>query len=609
MLVKGSIGLGIRERKPVTNADKYSARTVGRWLTNLPKANIGETSRQIYGLLNDSNKEILTADQRTQLLDKLHETVSFITQAMKKHYMGMSVSLSEKQQKIANFTQALDVEMAIGYKTIIEDLLVDEKYQSKLLINAVNICMHYFYLIQTRSYLLYRDLPKGMWHEIHLLFQLAEQNQFHDKKVLFANRGITILGTYKKILLLATVNPNQLRQQETDQIAELLGKAAQMTRLDSDPTGSHDFVVNLSSDSAPFHSSLLRNEMTAHYRGISLAKVVETLEIELKDKSQEQRMFKIDDHTQKHLLGAWGDMATRTFARVDGEGKLQVTVGLSASHFIISDLLYGIDEPIVDLSGEKLIDSLEGSLKDAVILDAGDEGHITRPGKRVRSNNIPKPKPAHLQENSMWDAMYRNRSVQSTESSDRPYQFMEQTKNDNPSLHNTQEATVINISPGGFCLELNTPLPKQTQTGEIIGLMEHGSDGEVTWNIGTIRWMRRKHTGELEIGVQLIAPNAEPIKAQLRNSHSDDNLYQRSLKLPAIEGIGQPETLLTSPLPFREQAKVRIQTHEGTQDVLLISQIDSGLSYKQFTFEMLDTDPDGDMKDNYDDFDAVWKLI
>lgn len=609
MLVKGPIGLGIRERKPVIKSDKYSVRTIGRWLASLPKANIGETSRQIYGFLNVSNKELLTADQRSQLLNKLQETATFITEAMKKHYMGMSVSLSEKQQKIANFTQALDIEITIGYKTIIEDLLEDENYQSKLLVNAVAICMHYFYLIQTRSYLLYRDLPKGMWHEIHMLYQLAEQNQLHDKKVTFANQTISTLGIYKKILLLSTVNPNQLRQQEIAQISELLGKISQMTRLDSDPTETHDFIVNLSSDSAPFHSSLLQNEMSAHYRGIEVSEIVETLELELKDKSQQQRALKVDDYTQKHLLGAWGDMATRTFARVDGDGKLQVAVGLSASHYVISDLLYGVDEPITDLTGDQLIDSLEGSLKDAIILDAGDEGHFTRPGKRVRTSSVSKPNPAHLRDNSMWDAMYRNRSVQSTENADSPYQFMEQNKNDNPSTHNTQQATVINISPGGFCLKLNTPLPKQTQTGEIIGLIEYGADDHVTWNIGTIRWMRRKHSGELEIGVQLIAPNAVPVKGQLHNSHSDDNLYQRCLRLPAIDGIGQPETLLTSPLPFRERAKVRIKTDEGTQDLLLLSQIDSGLSYKQFTFDLLDSNPDRDTKDNNDDFDAVWKLV
>ena len=79
--------------------------------------------------------------------------------------------------------------------------------------------------------------------------------------------------------------------------------------------------------------------------------------------------------------------------------------------------------------------------------------------------------------------------------------------------------------------------------------------------------------------------------------------------IPAIESIGQPETLLTSPLPFREQAKVRIKSQDGLKDLLLTNEIASGHSYKQFTYQVLDTESDGDMKDKFDDFDAVWKLI
>lgn len=600
MLVKGTIGLGIRERKPVATPDKYSPDIIEEWLSNLPKANIGETSKQVYSLLNDSNKELLSPEQRSALLGQLQETVALIAEVMKKHYMGMSVSLSEKQQKIANFVQALDVEMAIGYKTIVEDLIADEKYQSKILVTAVNYCMHYLFHVQRRCYLLYRDLPKGMWHEIHLLYQLSEQNQFHEQKLLHANRAISIVGSYKRILLLSTANPNKLRQHEIELISNMFTMVSQMTQLDSDPTESHDFIVNLSSDTGPFHSSLLKSSMTARYRGISLDRAKAQIEQQLNNEIPEQSMFKIDEFTLNHLLGAWGEMATRTFARVDGEGMLEISIGMTATHHVISELLYDDEDIEAELSGDQLIESLEGSLKDAVILEPNDEAYLSQPAESAQEQSDP---------GTIMSKPTRGRLGHADEQNDEPYKFIEQSKVDEPSADNTQQAAVINISPGGFCLELGSPLPKQTQAGEIIGLMEHGSDEHITWNIGAIRWMRRKKSGELDIGVQLIAPNAKPVRAQLRNSHSNDNLYQRCLLLPAIKGIGQPETLLTSPLPFREQAKVRIKSHKGTHDVLLVSQIDSGLSYKQFTYKILDTELEGDMKDNHDDFDLVWKIM
>ncbi len=604
MLIKGSIGLGIRERKPVSNPEQYSTQSLSQWIAALPKANIGETSRQIYQLIHDSNKLLLSPEQRNCVIASISETSSFITDSMRKHYIGTTVALSNKQQKIANFSQALDVEIAIAYKTIIEDLIIDEKFQNKLLTRAINACMHYFFKIQTRCYQLYRDLPTGMWHEIHLLYQLAEQNQFHDETVNLGQLKLCIKATYKNILLLATVNPNQLRQQEISQIASSMSKASRLVKIDSDPDAEHDFLVNLKSDSGPFHQSLMNNEIKGHYRGISLAEVIETLEQELQHKVKEQRLLKLDDQTQRHLLNSWGTMTTRTFARVDGSGHLTVTVGLAASHYLINTTLYGEESEYQELTGDKLIDSLEGSLKNAVVLGE-DDGMVTRPGLLPKRENSPPT----MSDKSMWDALYRNQAVQDKQNEKVPYQFMENSSEESNSIYSTQEATIINISPGGFCLQLDAPLPKQTQTGEIIGLLEYDTEDQIHWNIGTIRWMRRKQAGELELGVQLIAPNAAPVRAQLRTSHSSDNNYQRSLQLPAIESIGQPETLLTSILPFREQAKVRIQTPEGTQDLMLLNEVASGHSFKQFTYEILDSAPDGDMKDKNDDFDAVWKLI
>lgn len=610
MLVKGTIGLGIRERKPVTNAGRFEHKAVKTWINELPKANVGETSRQVYQLLLDSNQLLLSSEQRNNLLSNTNDIVSYISAGLKKHYVGQSVALNDKQQKVSNFSQALDVEVAIGYKSIIEDLIVDEKYTSNLLVIAVNACLYYFYKIQTRCYQLYRDLPKGMWREIHILYQLAEQNQFHDKRITFLDTSMSIYGTYKNILLLSTINPNQMRQQEISQIAEALPKVSSKIKLSGDPEADYDFLVNLNSDAQPFHSTLLSGEVQASYRGFSLKETVNQLEQELQHKPKDQRILGLTNQSQHHVLSAWGDMTTRVFARTAAEGTMRVSVGLASSHFLISETLYGEDFETGELTGEKLIDSLEGSLRDAVVL-GGDENEMVVPGGPRKTNtewNKKKNSPM-LKEDSMWDSLYRNKQTRDTQDDTQPYQFIEKAKEENTSAYNYKDATIINISPGGFCLMLDSPLPAQTQTGEIIGLLEPTDDEHINWNIGTIRWMRRKPTGELDLGIQLIAPNGLPVRGQLRTSHSNDNHYQRCLKLPAIESIGQPETLLTSPLPFREQAKVRLQTQEGSVDILLKNEIFSGHSFKQFTYDVLEDDSDGDMSSNDDDFDTVWKLI
>ena len=609
MLVKGAMGLGIRERKPATRPERFQQKPLKDWIDQLPKANVGETSRQVYQLLLEANQMLITADERNTLLANINDISAFISDSLKKHYVGQSLSLSNKQQKVANFSQALDVEIAIGYKTIIEDLIADEKFQSNLLAIAVNAALHYFYKIQTRCYQLYRELPKGMWHEIHLLYQLAEQNQFHDKKITILTQSMSIVSTYKNIQLLSTTNPNQMRQQEISQIASAMSKVSQKVKLESAPDGDYDFVLNLNSDAGPFHRSLASETLTANYRGFYLQDIVTTLEEELQHKPKEQRLLGISDQTQRHLLSAWGAMSTRTFARTAGTGSIKVAIGLAASHYLISHELYGDDPEIDDVTGEKLIDSLEGSLKDALVL-GNDEGNmIGAPAKRRASENWnTKTNAPTLKDNEMWDAMYRKRETIDEQDDTKPYQFIAKAKEENTSAYDYRDATIINISPGGFCLMLNSPLPKQTQTGEIIGLMEATGEGQIHWNIGTIRWLKRKADGETDIGVQLIAPNGMPVRGQLRTSHSDDNHFQRCLKLPSIDSIGQPETLLTSPMPFQENAKVRLKTIEGEMDVLLTSEIFAGLSFKQFTYDILEQQTE-EKQSSDDNFDTVWDII
>ena len=608
VLIKGTIGLGIRERKSLSNPEQFKQARINQWVTDLPKANLGETSKLVFQLLQDANTHLLSASERNNLLSSVNQTIDYITTSLKKHYIGQSVSLSEKQQKISNFSQAIEVEAAIGYKTIIEDLLVDEKFTSNLLVISINACMHYFYNIQTRCYQLYCDLPKGMWHEIHLLYQLAEQNQFHDKKITLVDKAITVASTYKKILLLSTINPNQLRQQEISQIAKHLGKLNRKFSLGSSPDADYSFVANLNSDAGPFHRALVSGDVKPHYRGFDLIAIVDEIESELQNKSKEQRILGINDNTQKHLLRSWGSMATRTFARTPGDGDIEISVGLAASHYLIDHELHG-EEEAQELLGSNLVDSLEGSLKDAIVLGGEDNNFYTQGVPKTHPGWNDKTNGPQLRDDSMWDSMYRNKAAQETNDDSKPYEFMDKANQENSSRYNYNDATIINISPGGYCLKLVGDLPKQTQTGEIIGLLETAEGDQFVWNIGTIRWMKRTNHGELELGVQLISAEAEPVFGQFRTSHSDDKNYQRCLLLPAIEGIGQPETLLTSPMPFKEHTKVRIKSVDGEKDIHLKNMVASGYSFKQFTFEYLESIDDPESGSSGDDFDAVWEMI
>jgi len=606
-LVKGSLGLGIRERHPASDMSIYSQEHTDRWLKELPMANIGEVSRQVYHRLLESNGILIDTRTRASLLAGMESSIEYICDSLKKHYTGQSVSLTEKQRKVANLCQAIQLEVTIGYKTIIEDLLCDEKYHSKLLPLSVNQVLFYFHKVQIRSYQLYRDLPSGLWHEIHLLYQLAEQNQFHENKIATTGKSLKTTSIYKKILLLATTNPNQLRQRDIDMVAKGLDVIFRKCTIDSDPDADYDFVVNQNSDAPPFHRALIKDGMKAHYRGIAVNEIVNTLQAELKATNVKHKTG-MDDPILRHLLQAWGTMATRAFSRTPGKGSIQVSIGLSASHFLIDKELYGTeiqDEPLI---GESLIDSLEGSLKNAIILDENDS-QIYRAPKASHPNWNNNKSGPQLKDGNIWENVYVNKNVSDENDNKKSYEFMEHAPTSSKkSQYDFNEAAIINVSPGGYCLKLEGLLPKQTQTGEIIGLLEISDVNKHIWNIGNIRWMQRHATGDLQLGVQLLAPNAVPCFGQMLSKHMDDKSYQRCLLLPALPGIGQPPTILTSPIPYSVNHKVRLKHSNETYDIHLTKLISSGHSYKLFEYNKLNVDV-GDNKSGDSDFDSVWDLL
>ena len=349
--------------------------------------------------------------------------------------------------------------------------------------------------------------------------------------------------------------------------------------------------------------------MKAHFRGFDLGTIVETMKEELRNKPIEQRSMKLDDQTYRHLLNSWGVMASRSFTRTRSKGSIQVSIGLAASHFLIERELYGDEINDVELTGEKLVESLEGSLKDAIVVAVEEDDYYNKPQAPAPDWNV-NPNSPKLKDESMWDSMYRTKESRTVVDDHKPFEFMAMAKEENLSQYTFNDATILNISPGGFCLQMNGTLPKQTQTGEIIGLLDANDPEDVSWNIGCIRWMRRGQKGELNLGIQLIAPNAKPVKGQIRTSHSDDNNYQRCLLLPAIAGIGQPETIVTSPLPFRKGAKVRLNIQGELQDIHLQETVMNGHSFKQFTFNYLEMPKEEPIKkDDPNDFDGIWDII
>lgn len=93
------------------------------WVNQLPMANIGEASRQLYHAIIELNHLFIAPQQRLQLLELIRPKIHFVCSELSRHYLGLAVALPEKQRKVANLSQALQLHAASGYKLCVHEFL------------------------------------------------------------------------------------------------------------------------------------------------------------------------------------------------------------------------------------------------------------------------------------------------------------------------------------------------------------------------------------------------------------------------------------------------------------------------------------------------------
>lgn len=140
---------------------------------------------------------------------------------------------------------------------------------------------------------------------------------------------------------------------------------------------------------------------------------------------------------------------------------------------------------------------------------------------------------------------------------------------------------IINESAGGLALRGTFETLPQIRPGDVIGLK---ADGANEWHVGAVRWVKSDKAGHLEIGVQLVAPKADP--ARIKPSIAGPaETFQTALLLPEIPLLKQPETLIAPRGTFGPQRELLLELDGKTaQAVRAVKLVEQTAGYERFEF-------------------------
>lgn len=597
-----TLGLSIPQ---LTKADSevfdLRPRKVDEWLETLPRANVGETARQLFETLVEVNRHQYSYQHRLHFLESVRETVFYVTDSMKRHFVGVHAPLPEKNQKIAAATREIHHAMAVGYMICIEDLLqntllfTDQKLLATLIQRAITALGR----VLLSAYQTYTPYPPGIWSELHKLYQAGEQRKLlgitlADEQQTHGQRT-TINNEYIRLLLLALTSPYRLRHGEAGKVYDVVSRWVHKCRLK--PLGKDEaqpgakFGINLASDQPPRAVALSLEDCAHEFcRVMDSEALMKAIRKDLKQgfKTGETTITGIEmtradlsQELMKRLLIAWCIVPKRGYPRSEKQERVQLTLGLTATHQII----------------------IAGTHKLANADDMYNHTAEFRADDPKASNGTGQP--------DVWDMIYFPADMEGFESLETQLHKDQPASAEKKPQHSAETWMILNESARGYCVRTIDKTLGRAQVGELVGI-RRGSNGHTwKWGVGVIRWLRADLTHGLLLGIELLTPDAAAIGIRAVDNARHD--YQRTLMLPELRAVNQPTTLITTAVPYRSGQHYVINILGKEILIRLAKQISNTGLFARFQFDIVEQQdaihrPQSRDEDD-DDFSGVWTSI
>jgi hypothetical protein len=574
------------ELKALSFCKSATASSVAAWIDAQPLTQTRHISAVLYAALPELARLKTDAQTHIDILEQLRPAVQATIQGLSKAFLQQPLILPEPARKAAIIAQALQKHLSNAYLSAARNALT-HRAPAELRALAIQRALTGLGLLLLRSYQLYTPPLKGLWLEVHTLYRLAERHQLthlivHEPLAADPNTSCVSLA-YLRTVLMASARPNQLGQSDLHNLYASLEVLAPQAQLQPhEPAGNDSlYALMLDSDLPPIYYDRLHQHRSQAVRALDTYGLCQALQ-NLKPGSEPRLSAALTGH----LIAAWQRSAERSYPRHAGSGELEVTVGLSNLHFysagetpfnlfVQSPSELGLDDSgagIFKQRGLKLKDRINPSAADPW----GEAFDVARP--TLQSSG-------HSTRNMEDDIRRASR---------------EQYRGQHP----IDRVSIIDASAGGYCIEWRGATPANLKAGELLGVRELGRN---KWGIAAVRWVQQSRSAT-QIGLQLLAAQAQPAAAAIIQKTGEYAEYLRVLALPAQRLANRPASLLTNAVSFREMQKIKLYQGGTLTTLQLTRRLFSTGTVSQFAYKTLATaapEPSNPLG-SHTDFAALW---
>lgn len=479
------------------------------------------------------NRQAVRSELRLELMELYRPLALRVARELATQYRNHALPLPADAEAAAAAARALLTELAYGYKLAILDRMsrVFSLRGEKALALMVQRAMHALDQLLLVAYYTYTPAPDGVWSEIHRLYLHAVQHEVQDAEVAEHDARSSISLGYKRALLLALSNPQRLIAADLDNVCDYVARFGHLARLQ--PYGTPEnpagvFLVSLNSDqpAVPFDK---------HRGAVDLRADILLITVEL--------ARQINTHLTGLQKSAQGE-------RLDLPESARTQHYQDLLRYLMKQWALVPQRTFTRLPGNESINVCVGlagihSLLDggAILSATGNDGEEAAPS--LNFTGIP----------DAGDSVH----------------------------HNIPERwLVVNESAGGMALAKFPGAASALRVGELLGL--RGDRGR-QWGLGVVRRANSGNVDDLEVGVQMLAPSARAVAAQL----DKNGALQPALLLPELPPLKLPATLLTACGVYRpaRMLEVTLETNGKPVRMLATRLVERTGSFERFQFSLL----------------------
>lgn len=216
----------------------YEETALKQWLEELPIVNLSLSTRFMHDFIQESNKLVMSAQQRIDFLELIRPCYLVIEDDMRSRLVKAGFPKSNSEYKIYNILVSMEREYSIAYWIAVKELTRREIswFQGKNTTLAIQRTIKGLSSIVISQYIMSLPISEWVWIDLHSLYRLGlkikkETTRVPDNSCLIQHSS-SIQDSYKQIILLSLTDPTGLIPKEIQQVYEFTEKLCALISLD-----------------------------------------------------------------------------------------------------------------------------------------------------------------------------------------------------------------------------------------------------------------------------------------------------------------------------------------------------------------------------------------